>query len=82
LVVESLTDLSNNTCLDLQTNTTQAGPGLPSSNVLFLQLEQDGRIIVRPSGTEPKIKYYFNLRGDDAPALNALYERLVQDIVP
>ena len=82
LVVESLTDLSNNTCLDLQTNTTQAGPGLPSSNVLFLQLEQDGRIIVRPSGTEPKIKYYFNLRGDDAPTLNALYERLVQDIVP
>jgi phosphoglucomutase len=82
LVVESLTDLSNNTRLDLQTNTTQAGPGLPSANVLLLQLEQEGRVIVRPSGTEPKIKFYFNLRGEDAPALNELYERLVQDIVP
>ena len=82
LAVESLTDLSNNTCLDLQSGATQAGPGLPASNVLLLQLEQDTRIVIRPSGTEPKIKFYFNLRGKDAQALNALCERLLQDIVP
>src|SRR5262249_12000542 len=36
--------------------------GLPSSNVLVYDLEGGGRIIVRPSGTEPKIKYYFDHR--------------------
>jgi phosphomannomutase len=35
---------------------------LPSSNVLVYELEGGGRIIVRPSGTEPKIKYYFDHR--------------------
>ena len=32
---------------------------LPSSDVLIYELEGDSRVIVRPSGTEPKIKYYF-----------------------
>lgn len=35
---------------------------LPPSNVLAYELEGDGRLILRPSGTEPKIKYYFDLR--------------------
>ncbi|MGL5722149.1 MAG: phospho-sugar mutase, partial [Brevinema sp.] len=34
--------------------------GLPSSNVLALHLEDGSRIIARPSGTEPKIKFYFS----------------------
>ncbi|MFY2561344.1 phospho-sugar mutase [Corallococcus terminator] len=33
--------------------------GLPPSNVLALELEGGGRVTLRPSGTEPKIKYYF-----------------------
>lgn len=47
---------------------TQAGGGaggkldLPSSNVLAFELEGGTRVIARPSGTEPKIKYYFDLR--------------------
>lgn len=82
LAVESLTDLSNNTVRDLQSNTTKDGLGLPPSNVLVLQLAGGARIIVRPSGTEPKIKFYFNLRGSDPAELDQLYERLVQDIVP
>lgn len=35
---------------------------LPSSNVLAFELEGGTRVIARPSGTEPKIKYYFDLR--------------------
>jgi phosphomannomutase len=35
---------------------------LPPSNVLTFDLEGDVRIIARPSGTEPKIKFYFDLR--------------------
>ena len=52
----------------------QVGPGLPRSNVIILQLEQNARVIVRPSGTEPKVKYYFNLSGER----EALQERLGQ----
>ena len=35
---------------------------LPSSNVLAYELEGGGRVTLRPSGTEPKIKYYFELK--------------------
>ncbi len=42
--------------------------GLPKSNVLQF-LNEDGDIVsVRPSGTEPKIKFYFGAKGDNAPA--------------
>lgn len=33
----------------------------PESNVLFFELEDGSRILVRPSGTEPKIKFYFEV---------------------
>lgn len=36
--------------------------GLPPSNVLAYELEGGGRVTLRPSGTEPKIKYYFELK--------------------
>lgn len=35
---------------------------LPESNVLYFELEDDGWCCVRPSGTEPKIKFYFGVR--------------------
>ncbi|MEO8878673.1 MAG: phospho-sugar mutase [Polyangiaceae bacterium] len=37
---------------------------LPTSNVLVFELEGGSRVIARPSGTEPKIKFYFDVRGD------------------
>ncbi len=39
--------------------------GLPKSNVLSFKLENGDVILVRPSGTEPKIKYYFLVSGSD-----------------
>jgi phosphomannomutase len=56
----------------------QAGVGeLPRSNVLAYVLEDGSRITVRPSGTEPKIKYYFELREDprQGEALSLARER-------
>ncbi|QRN99779.1 phospho-sugar mutase [Archangium violaceum] len=38
------------------------GEKLPPSNVLAFELEGGGRVTARPSGTEPKIKYYFELK--------------------
>ncbi|MEE1014040.1 MAG: phospho-sugar mutase [Clostridia bacterium] len=37
---------------------------LPTSNVIYLELEDDNNFIIRPSGTEPKIKLYCLLKGD------------------
>lgn len=37
---------------------------LPKSDVLVFELEGQSRVIARPSGTEPKIKFYFDVRGD------------------
>ncbi|MHB8797709.1 MAG: phospho-sugar mutase [Thermoanaerobaculia bacterium] len=45
-----------------ETRDYRAGvPGLPKSNVLAYLLEGGSRVTLRPSGTEPKIKYYFEL---------------------
>lgn len=41
--------------------------GLPASNVLIFELEGGARVVARPSGTEPKIKYYFDLREQVQP---------------
>lgn len=44
--------------------------GLPASNVIAYELEGGSRVTLRPSGTEPKIKYYFDLKeqvGGDEP---------------
>lgn len=40
--------------------------GLPKSNVLYYQLENNSWCCVRPSGTEPKIKLYFGVKGSSA----------------
>lgn len=43
---------------------TITSTGLPSSNVLYYELEDHGWCCVRPSGTEPKIKFYFGVKGN------------------
>ena len=44
--------------------------GLPSSNVLQFYNEVGDVVTIRPSGTEPKIKFYFGIKGSDADAKN------------
>ena len=39
------------------------GTGLPSSNVLYYDLTDDAWLCVRPSGTEPKVKFYYGVKG-------------------
>ena len=48
---------------DLVTGKTES-TGLPTSNVLYYELENNAWCCVRPSGTEPKIKFYFGVKGN------------------
>lgn len=45
--------------------------GLPKENMVVLTLGEHGRIILRPSGTEPKIKFYYTSRADSMPDAEA-----------
>jgi len=58
---------------------------LPASNVLTYGLEGGAQVTLRPSGTEPKIKYYFELperlsRGEDVPAARARGEERLAEL--
>lgn len=58
-----LRDYKNDVITDLATGET-VPTGLPKSNVLYFELENDAWFCVRPSGTEPKIKFYAGIKGD------------------
>ena len=49
--------------------------GLPESDVLYYEMEDGSSVIVRPSGTEPKVKLYLLVKGESAAAADALLER-------
>jgi len=51
---------------------------LPKSNVLYFELENDFWCCVRPSGTEPKIKFYMGVRGESLEDANMLVEKLTE----
>ena len=50
--------------------------GLPSSNVLYYDLNDGAWICVRPSGTEPKIKFYYGIKGSSMEDADARSEAL------
>lgn len=50
--------------------------GLPQSNVLYYELEDNAWCCVRPSGTEPKIKFYIGVKGENEEDANQQLEEL------
>lgn len=58
--------------------------GLPSSNVLYYDLEDNAWLCVRPSGTEPKIKFYFGIVGtslEDADKKAEAFTKGIEEMV-
>ena len=56
--------------------------GLPKANVLIYALEGGATVVVRPSGTEPKIKTYFTTLGKDLAQAQAQKDRLAAALKP
>ena len=56
--------------------------GLPKANVLIYELEDGAKVIVRPSGTEPKVKTYFTTLGKDLAEAEAEKAALAEACKP
>lgn len=59
-------------------NCTESKIDLPKSNVIQFNLEGDNAVIVRPSGTEPKIKLYITAVGKDKASAKAVSDKLAK----
>ena len=75
-VVTGVRDYRSSVDKDLTTGEVKAIL-LPKSNVLEFLLGSNGSVIARPSGTEPKVKFYYTAVADDKVAAKALLDAMV-----
>ena len=72
-------DYQEDVITDLATGETKT-TGIPKSNVLYYEMEDDAWLAVRPSGTEPKIKLYYGVVGDDMADAEKKSEELGEQV--
>lgn len=73
-------DYKKDECIDMKTGEKSA-TGLPSSNVLYYSLSDNAWCCARPSGTEPKIKFYMGVKGTDLADADAKLEELTKAVM-
>ena len=76
-------DYKKDTIRDMATGEVTS-TGLPGSNVLYYDLENDAWVCVRPSGTEPKVKFYYGIKGtslEDADAKSAAMGEKILEMI-
>lgn len=81
--VTAVRDYKADTITDVATGTVKP-TGLPNSNVLYYELTDDAWVCVRPSGTEPKVKFYYGVKGTslaDADEKSDIMGKAVLDMV-
>lgn len=78
--VLSIRDYDQDTITDMATGEVKP-TGLPKSNVLYYDLEDAAWFCARPSGTEPKVKFYMGVKGNSFENANALLENLRQAVL-
>jgi len=71
-------DYKNDTVYD----SAEGGKVLPESNVLKYILEDGSTVTVRPSGTEPKIKFYFSTKSHSSDETSLKLGRMIDDLIP
>lgn len=83
LEVLAMRDYQNDVRTDIKTGATES-TGLPKSNVLYWELSNNSWCCARPSGTEPKIKFYMGVKGnslkDSEDKLQALTDALMAEV--
>lgn len=79
LQVVSMRDYESGEITDLATG-AKSSTGLPKSNVLYFDLTNDSWCCARPSGTEPKIKFYMGVKGNSLEDAKAKVEKLTADL--
>ena len=79
LKVLKFRDYQNDVIVDMKTG-EKTGTGLPKSNVLYFELPDDAWCCARPSGTEPKIKFYMGVKGNSLEDAKARVEKLTEDL--
>ena len=80
LKVLEFRDYTTDTAVNMETG-EKSKTGLPSSNVLYFELENHSWCCARPSGTEPKIKFYMGIKGTSLTDASARLEELKQAVV-
>ena len=78
--VLAVRDYKEDTRKDLKTGEVTK-TGLPASNVLYYELSDNAWCCVRPSGTEPKIKFYYGVKGTSLQDAEEKLEALKKDLV-
>ncbi len=78
--VLSARDYKEDTVRDMTTGKVTS-TGLPNSNVLYYDLEDDAWVCVRPSGTEPKLKFYYGVKGENFADAEEKLQSLGQSMV-
>ena len=81
--VVAVRDYKADTITDVATGEVKP-TGLPNSNVLYYELTDDAWVCVRPSGTEPKVKFYYGVKGTslaDADEKSDIMGKAVLDMV-
>ena len=73
--VEKARDYKKEVVVDLVSGAVTP-TGLPASNVLYYELNDAAWVCVRPSGTEPKVKFYYGVKGADMTDADAKSEAL------
>lgn len=78
--VEEFRDYKENKIVDLETNEIKE-TGLPVSNVLYFQLSDNAWCCARPSGTEPKIKFYMGVKGTSLSDSEEQLDELTKEVM-
>ena len=79
LKVLKFRDYEKDVIVDMETG-EKTSTGLPKSNVLYFELPDDFWCCARPSGTEPKIKFYMGVKGTSIEDAQAKVEKLTEEV--
>ena len=77
-----LTEIAGHQIVKVTDYTKPEETGLPSANVLIYKLDNGETVVVRPSGTEPKIKIYYTTLGKNLEEAEAEKEKLAKALEP